>query len=115
VPCFKARLAAASMIVAPPTSRQPTGSPNRIQVGCPDDAKDGLGSRLTRLLVQQLGGTMTRESATPGCRITIMIPSVVADDFQDLFVRRRLCEFLGQAAMKEQSGAHRDMRSPLPD
>jgi two-component sensor histidine kinase len=30
-------------------------------VGCPEEAKDGLGSRLTRLLVQQLGGTMTRE------------------------------------------------------
>jgi two-component sensor histidine kinase len=47
-------------------------------IGCPEEAKDGLGSRLTRLLVQQLGGTMTRESATPGCRITITIPSAVA-------------------------------------
>jgi hypothetical protein len=33
---------------------------------------------VARLLVQQLGGTMTRESATPGCRITITIPSAVA-------------------------------------
>jgi two-component sensor histidine kinase len=47
-------------------------------VGCPEEAEDGLGSRLTRLLVQQLGGTMTRESTTPGCRITITIPSAVA-------------------------------------
>jgi two-component sensor histidine kinase len=47
-------------------------------VGCPEEAKNGLGSRLTPLLVQQLGGTMTRESATPGCRIMITIPSAVA-------------------------------------
>jgi two-component sensor histidine kinase len=46
-------------------------------IGCPEEAKDGLGSRLTRLLVQQLGGTMTREPATPGCCITITIPSAV--------------------------------------
>jgi two-component sensor histidine kinase len=46
--------------------------------GCPEHAKDGLGSRLTRLLVQQMGGTMTREPAAPGCRITITIPSAAA-------------------------------------
>jgi two-component sensor histidine kinase len=47
-------------------------------IGYPEEAKNGLGSRLTRLLVQQLGGTMTRESATPGCRIMITVPSAAA-------------------------------------
>lgn len=42
--------------------------------GCVEGAVEGLGSRLTRLLVQQLRGTMTRESAEPGCRIAIKIP-----------------------------------------
>ncbi len=43
-------------------------------IGCPDGATEGLGSRLTRLLVQQLHGNMIREAASPGCRIVITIP-----------------------------------------
>jgi two-component sensor histidine kinase len=43
-------------------------------IGCPDAPTDGLGSRLVRLLVQQLRGQMTRAAAAPGCRVTIVIP-----------------------------------------
>lgn len=47
-------------------------------VGCSQEPDlspgSGLGSRLVRLLVQQLGGTMLREDARPGCRYTIRIP-----------------------------------------
>jgi len=46
-------------------------------VGCPPDAKDGLGTRLIRLLVQQVGGRVTREAVTPGCRVHVSLP----DDF----------------------------------
>src|SRR5262249_2392162 len=42
--------------------------------GCPEDAKEGLGSRIVRLLVQQLGGTMTRAAGNPGCRVSLTIP-----------------------------------------
>jgi two-component sensor histidine kinase len=38
-------------------------------VGFGADAKDGLGSKLVRLLVQQLGGTMSRDRLDPGCRV----------------------------------------------
>jgi two-component sensor histidine kinase len=44
-------------------------------VGCPPDAPDGLGTRLIRLLVQQLGGSVTREALTPGCRVRISLAS----------------------------------------
>jgi len=43
-------------------------------IGCPDDVKEGLGSNLVRLLVQQLGGTLRRERSNPGCRVTIGLP-----------------------------------------
>jgi two-component sensor histidine kinase len=42
--------------------------------GCPEDAKEGLGSRIMRLLVQQLRGTITREEANPGCRVLVTLP-----------------------------------------
>jgi two-component sensor histidine kinase len=42
--------------------------------GCPEDAKEGLGSRIVRLLAQQLGSTIKREAANPGCRVLLMIP-----------------------------------------
>jgi two-component sensor histidine kinase len=42
--------------------------------GCPNDAKEGLGSRIVRLLAQQLGSTITRASANPGCRVSLAIP-----------------------------------------
>lgn len=44
-------------------------------IGCPAQVVEGLGSRLTRLLVQQLGGSMEREPANPGCRVIMKIPS----------------------------------------
>jgi len=43
-------------------------------IGCPDDAQEGLGSSLVRLLVQQLGGTVRREQANPGCRVSALLP-----------------------------------------
>jgi len=42
-------------------------------IGCPDAPTEGLGSRLVRLLVQQLRGQMTRAASAPGCRIAIVI------------------------------------------
>lgn len=42
--------------------------------GCPQDAKEGLGSRIVRLLAQQLGSTIRREAANPGCRVSLTIP-----------------------------------------
>jgi len=42
--------------------------------GCPEDLKEGLGSRIVRLLAQQLGSTITREPANPGCRVSLTIP-----------------------------------------
>jgi two-component sensor histidine kinase len=42
--------------------------------GCAEDVPEGLGSRLVRLLVQQLRGRMTREPGNPGCRVIIAIP-----------------------------------------
>ena len=41
--------------------------------GCPEDAKEGLGSRIVRLLAQQLGTTIRREGANPGCRVSLTI------------------------------------------
>jgi two-component sensor histidine kinase len=42
--------------------------------GCPEDVKEGLGSRIVRLLAQQLGSTIRREAANPGCRVSFTIP-----------------------------------------
>ena len=42
--------------------------------GCPEDAKEGLGSRIVRLLAQQLGSTLRRTAANPGCRVSLTIP-----------------------------------------
>jgi len=47
-------------------------------IGCSDALTEGLGSRLVRLLVQQLRGHMTRELAKSGCRVTIVIPVAAA-------------------------------------
>lgn len=45
-------------------------------VGCPQDATEGLGLRITRLLVQQLGGTLERDApGDAGCRVTVVIPA----------------------------------------
>ena len=43
--------------------------------GCPEGVKEGLGSRIVRLLVQQLGAGMRREAANPGCRVVVAIPA----------------------------------------
>jgi two-component sensor histidine kinase len=46
-------------------------------IGCmepTDELSGGLGSRLVRSLVQQLGGQMTREAAGGGCRVMIIYP-----------------------------------------
>jgi two-component sensor histidine kinase len=40
--------------------------------GCLEDAK--VGSRIMRLLVQQLRGIITREAANPGCRVLVLLP-----------------------------------------
>ena len=42
--------------------------------GCPEEAKEGLGSRIVRLLAQQLESTITRAAANPGCRVSLTIP-----------------------------------------
>jgi two-component sensor histidine kinase len=44
-------------------------------IGCPDAPTEGLGSRVVRLLVQQMRGRMTRERAKQGCRVMIVIPA----------------------------------------
>jgi two-component sensor histidine kinase len=43
--------------------------------GCPEGAKEGLGSRIVRLLAQQLRGHVKIESAEPGCRMIIAFPA----------------------------------------
>ena len=42
--------------------------------GCPDDAKEGLGSRIVRLLTEQLRATIRREAMHTGCRVLLTIP-----------------------------------------
>jgi two-component sensor histidine kinase len=43
--------------------------------GCPEGAKEGSGSRIVRLLAQQLRGQVKIESAEPGCRMIIAFPA----------------------------------------
>lgn len=40
-------------------------------IGCPADRQERLGSRLTRLLAEQLGGRLVTEDAAPGCRVRL--------------------------------------------
>jgi two-component sensor histidine kinase len=49
-------------------------------IGCPEDAQGGLGTRLVPLLAQQSGGSIKRESATPGYRVVITIPNGLSVD-----------------------------------
>lgn len=42
-------------------------------IGCPQDATPGLGSKLVRLLAKQLGGTVSRDDARPGCRVRVTL------------------------------------------
>ena len=43
-------------------------------VGCVEPARSGLGSQLVRLLAAQLGGSVQRKDASPGCRASIVFP-----------------------------------------
>ena len=43
-------------------------------VGCTGEPRQGLGTRLTALLARQLGGTIAREAAGPGCRVVVRTP-----------------------------------------
>jgi two-component sensor histidine kinase len=43
-------------------------------VGCPEDLRVGVGSRLVMLLTEQSGGSIKRELANPGCRVVITLP-----------------------------------------
>ena len=43
-------------------------------VGCPENSKEGLGSRIVRLLVQQLGSSVRRDASHSGCRVVLSIP-----------------------------------------
>ncbi len=43
-------------------------------VGCPPGSGEGLGTKVTRLLAGQVGGTAIRDDAAPGCRTTVSMP-----------------------------------------
>jgi len=43
-------------------------------IGCPLTKAEGIGSRLMRLFVQQLGANIAWEEASPGCRVRCTIP-----------------------------------------
>jgi two-component sensor histidine kinase len=43
-------------------------------VGCPQHGEPGLGTKLVKLLVDQLGGVLKREDLDPGCRVSVIIP-----------------------------------------
>jgi two-component sensor histidine kinase len=49
-------------------------------VGPPEDVHAGLGLRLVRLLVEQSGGGLRQESATPGYRVAITIPKDLCEE-----------------------------------
>jgi two-component sensor histidine kinase len=42
--------------------------------GCPEDAKEGVGSQFIRLLVAQLEGDLSRQGIDKGCRVSVSIP-----------------------------------------
>jgi two-component sensor histidine kinase len=44
-------------------------------VGCPLHKNERLGSRLTRLLAEQLGAKLAWEEASPGCRVRVEFPT----------------------------------------
>jgi two-component sensor histidine kinase len=43
-------------------------------VGCPQDAPEGIGSRVIRLLAAQLNGEVSRRPAPRGCAVSLRIP-----------------------------------------
>jgi len=42
--------------------------------GCPEDANEGVGSQVIRLLVAQLEGHVARQPIEKGCRVSVFIP-----------------------------------------
>jgi two-component sensor histidine kinase len=42
--------------------------------GCPDDIREGVGTLLIGQLTRQLGGTIERTRAYPGCKVTLRVP-----------------------------------------
>jgi two-component sensor histidine kinase len=42
--------------------------------GCPEDAKEGVGSQLIRLLVAQIEGEVARQPLKKGCRVSVSVP-----------------------------------------
>ena len=69
----------------------PTGGQGRVQVtlkdggdlclevedngkGCPKETREGVGTLLVGQLTKQLGGTIERTEAHPGCKVTLRVP-----------------------------------------
>jgi two-component sensor histidine kinase len=44
-------------------------------IGCPGDRPERMGSRLIRLLAQQLGASVVWEQYTPGCHVRVTFPT----------------------------------------
>jgi two-component sensor histidine kinase len=44
-------------------------------VGCAQEHREGLGTRLIKTFVQQLGGSVRRQEINPGCRIVVEFPA----------------------------------------
>lgn len=43
-------------------------------IGCPKEARDGLGRRLMNLIVLQLDGSIKWDSGDPGCKVIVRLP-----------------------------------------
>jgi two-component sensor histidine kinase len=55
------------------TDQQMTITVTDDGVGCPNDAKSGLGTRLINLLTAQMKGTMTRSALPQGCQVQVTV------------------------------------------
>jgi two-component sensor histidine kinase len=42
--------------------------------GCPKETREGVGTLLVGQLTKQLGGTIERTEAHPGCKVTLRVP-----------------------------------------
>ena len=51
-------------------------------IGCPIDRREGLGSRLTRLLAQQLGAQIVSEPCDVGCEVRVVFERAKVDQQQ---------------------------------
>jgi two-component sensor histidine kinase len=47
-------------------------------VGCAEDIPEGTGSVLMKLMIRQIGGSVTRETPARGCAVTVRIPKAPA-------------------------------------